>query len=211
MTPDHSRRREVLRGSRLILAWAAIMQNGLAPVAFAAQPSDSNTVTPIKHVIVIVGENRTFDHLFATYQPVSGETVNNLLSEKIVKADGSPGSNYAQAQQYTASVTSTYEISPSPKTLFKNLPAQLNGGPSNVCQNNGMCNYGDARSSEDTNSGIDSKDRIVKKREFDAHRGQRKGMAQGNQLARALGRHDSGETCDLKHVAFGHRPVSNER
>jgi phospholipase C len=29
--------------------------------------NDSNTATPIKHVIVIVGENRTFDHLFATY------------------------------------------------------------------------------------------------------------------------------------------------
>ena len=27
---------------------------------------------PIKHVIVIVGENRTFDHLFATYKPQPG-------------------------------------------------------------------------------------------------------------------------------------------
>ena len=27
------------------------------------------TRTPIKHVILIIGENRTFDHLFATYQP----------------------------------------------------------------------------------------------------------------------------------------------
>jgi phospholipase C len=29
--------------------------------------------TPIKHVIIIVGENRTFDHLFATYKPKAGE------------------------------------------------------------------------------------------------------------------------------------------
>ena len=29
----------------------------------------SETRTPIKHVIVIIGENRSFDHVFATYQP----------------------------------------------------------------------------------------------------------------------------------------------
>ena len=52
-----------------------------------------STQTPIQHVIVIIGENRTFDHIFATYQPVQGQTVNNLLSEGIIQADGSPGSN----------------------------------------------------------------------------------------------------------------------
>src|SRR5882762_2323767 len=31
------------------------------------------TATPIKHVIIIVGENRSFDHLFATYQCGAGE------------------------------------------------------------------------------------------------------------------------------------------
>ncbi len=30
------------------------------------------TTTPIKHVIVIIGENRSFDHVFATYQPKTG-------------------------------------------------------------------------------------------------------------------------------------------
>jgi len=50
------------------------------------------TATPIKHVIIIVGENRSFDHLFATYKPKSkNEKVLNLLSEGIVNADGSPG------------------------------------------------------------------------------------------------------------------------
>src|SRR5947209_8273581 len=56
-----------------------------------AREGDANTATPIKHVIVIVGENRSFDHLFATYVPKPGETVNNLLSEGIVNADGTPG------------------------------------------------------------------------------------------------------------------------
>ena len=27
---------------------------------------DNETATPIKHLIVIIGENRTFDHVFAT-------------------------------------------------------------------------------------------------------------------------------------------------
>jgi phospholipase C len=42
----------------------------LAPAVKAApgesNANDGNTTTPIKHVIVIIGENRTFDHLFAT-------------------------------------------------------------------------------------------------------------------------------------------------
>ncbi len=47
----------------------------------------SSTATPIKHVIVIIGENRSFDHVFATYVPKHGESVNNLLSQGIVKLD----------------------------------------------------------------------------------------------------------------------------
>ncbi len=59
------------------------------------------TETPIKHVIIIVGENRSFDHLFATYEPVQKhERVLNLLSEGIVNADGTPGPNFAKAQQF---------------------------------------------------------------------------------------------------------------
>jgi len=37
-----------------------------------------DTATPIKHVIVLIGENRTFDHLFATYVSPSGDFVKNL-------------------------------------------------------------------------------------------------------------------------------------
>jgi len=32
----------------------------------------SKTRTPIKHVIVLIGENRTFDHVFATYNQRAG-------------------------------------------------------------------------------------------------------------------------------------------
>jgi phospholipase C len=60
------------------------------------------TETPVQHVIVLIGENRTFDHLFATYVPKSGEPVKNLLSEGIIKADGTPGSNFKKARQFQA-------------------------------------------------------------------------------------------------------------
>jgi phospholipase C len=113
---------------------------------------DATTATPIKHVIVIVGENRSFDHLFATYVPKPGETVNNLLSEGIVNGDGTPGANYPQATQFQADITGSSTYQPSPmtgKTAYLTLPAPLNGGPTDVCIDNGMCNLGDAVSTED--------------------------------------------------------------
>jgi phospholipase C len=59
------------------------------------------TGTPIKHVIIIVGENRSFDHLFATYVPKEKrEQVLNLLTEGIINADGTPGPNFAKAHQF---------------------------------------------------------------------------------------------------------------
>ena len=77
----------------------AIASLAWVPSALAAPPlgpNDNNTKTPIKHVIVIYGENRSFDHLFATYVSPSGDKVQNLLSEGIINADGSPGPNFKQ-------------------------------------------------------------------------------------------------------------------
>ena len=52
---------------------------------------------------MIIGENRSFDHVFATYVPKGDQTVWNLLSEGIVKADGTPGPNFEKAHQRAAS------------------------------------------------------------------------------------------------------------
>src|ERR1700730_6580571 len=84
------------------LSLAAAQLTFAAPLAAVAAEAAASrhTDTPIKHVIVIVGENRTFDHLFATYQPVKGESVDNLLSKHIVNADGTPGTHYQAAWQY---------------------------------------------------------------------------------------------------------------
>jgi phospholipase C len=152
----------------------------MANAALAASPDHNDrsnkTRTPIKHVIVIIGENRTFDHIFATYKPKHGQTVNNLLSEKIIHADGTPGSKFSQAQQKSAcdvgpggvcpstGKTSTgepFEINPDDKALYDVLPAPLAGGPTDVCTNNSncadpthcMCSMTDAQTSE---SGLDS-------------------------------------------------------
>jgi phospholipase C len=96
------------------------------------------TATPIKHVIVIIGENRSFDHVFATYEPKRGQTVHNLLSEGIIQLDANknaiPGPNFRKAQQLSASDLGTQDsflLSP-PKQEFPNnqLPAPEAAGPS---------------------------------------------------------------------------------
>ena len=119
-------------------ALGAIVSNALLPVAAIAHDGygDGYGGSPIKHVIVIIGENRTFDHIFATYKPVNRhETVLNLLSQRIVNADGTPGPNYHKALQYQGFDTTTYQINPT-KTPYTTLPPALTGGPATpyVCQ-----------------------------------------------------------------------------
>jgi len=71
-------------------------------VGSAEAKETSKTRTPFKHVIVLIGENRTFDHVFATYKPKNGESVKNLLSEGIIHADGTPGPHFSKAAQFQA-------------------------------------------------------------------------------------------------------------
>jgi phospholipase C len=129
-----------LHCARVGLATLALFQFTVgASLASAAPPPqdgpDKDTRTPIKHVIVIIGENRSFDHVFATYVPKDGQTVNNLLSEKIINADGTKGPNFRKAHQLAAiNVGLTgfdpFLLSP-PKYEFPGdkLPAPLVGGP----------------------------------------------------------------------------------
>jgi phospholipase C len=121
---------------------AGILTAAIFPLAIGntfseLQAQDSNsretdTASPIKHVIVIIGENRSFDHVFATYVPKRGESVRNLLSEGIIKADGTPGPNFSKAEQQAAydEAPDAFLLSPT-KTQFPGavLPAPLVGGP----------------------------------------------------------------------------------
>ena len=49
-----------------------------APVFAQAGANDGRTRTPIKHVIIIIGENRSFDHSFGTFVPKKGQLISNL-------------------------------------------------------------------------------------------------------------------------------------
>ncbi|WP_232823554.1 alkaline phosphatase family protein [Dyella sp. C9] len=91
------------------------------------EDQSNRTNTPIKHVILLIGENRTFDHVFATYTPPKGQQVNNLLSEGIVNADGTPGPNFAAARQWQASNNGKYSVAPTHTSAFAVLP-QMNTG-----------------------------------------------------------------------------------
>jgi len=76
-----------------------------------AQAQDEHkTATPIKHVIVIVGENHTFDNLFGAYQPKRGQRIDNLLSKGIITADGEPGPRFDLAKQRVGSATDRYRV-----------------------------------------------------------------------------------------------------
>ena len=116
------------------LASALALLSSTLPMSAETAPAPvkrASTQTPIQHVIVIIGENRTFDQIFATYQPRQGQTIDNLLSEGIVNADGSPGPNFAVAQQNSAvdRIRDFYQISPGGKSLYSVLPTPLVGGP----------------------------------------------------------------------------------
>ena len=98
------------------LSACAALQTRPAPAAGAA------TTTPIEHLIIIVGENQTFDGLFATYEPQPGASVRNLLSLGIVNADGSPGPQYGLAVQQRAQPAQHSTLNPSRKGAYEHLP-----------------------------------------------------------------------------------------
>jgi phospholipase C len=118
-------------GMASIALFQIVVGTTLSGATPAATSNDANTTSPIKHVIVIIGENRSFDHVFATYQPKPGQFVWNLLSEKIIKADGTPGTNFSLVTQNAATdqTPDTFLLSP-PQTTFPSnvLPAPLVGG-----------------------------------------------------------------------------------
>jgi len=113
----------------------------ILPVSSQANDEGSSehakTATPIKHVIVLIGENRTFDHVFATYVPKSEDSVSNLLSKGIITAQGKPGKHFSKAAQFQAvspfktkyfisldkDEKAPYDILPAPTLNFSPSPA----------------------------------------------------------------------------------------
>ncbi len=122
---------------------SAVTDNALAAGTTFGGTGDNKTMSPIKHVVVIIGENRTFDHVFATYRPKKGQSVDNLLSKGIINADGTPGPNFSVAGQFTAIDSSPgqdqlplnnpqstkFQVAPGDKTPYAKLPEPGLGGP----------------------------------------------------------------------------------
>src|SRR5499427_7899943 len=96
--------REAAMTRRFILAPTALALCSISFSAPASADSDGDsasrkTASPIKHVIVLIGENRSFDNVYGTYDPRPGQSVSNLRTSKIVREDGSLGSRASLAAQ----------------------------------------------------------------------------------------------------------------
>ncbi len=114
-------------------AFAAALLVSVSPGAALPQ-----TRSPIEHVIVIVGENHTFDNIFGAYIPRPGQTVLNLLSQDIINEVGKPGGNFSLARQWTANPNpkGAYSLNPTRIGPYSKLPqpntTYATGQPQNV-------------------------------------------------------------------------------
>jgi len=114
--------------SRFSLSLSALALLSSLGVTPAWAEDAAPTTTPIKHVILVIGENRTFDHLFGTYLPPAGESVDNLVSRGVVTPEGLPGPNFATAHQLRASHGgSLFQLSPDGKMPYGSLPPPMTG------------------------------------------------------------------------------------
>jgi acid phosphatase len=115
----------------IALAVAAATLSGSAVGAERDDREGARTpATPIEHVIVIVGENHTFDNIYGAYRPARGGQIANLLSKRIIQADGTPGARFDLAAQQQAednhqdgyqldpTLTGPYESLPQPQTTY---------------------------------------------------------------------------------------------
>lgn len=106
MPLNNPKKRKSRLGRSVCATAMAISMLAYVPVGYGNDDADRSvdrirTASPIKHVIIIVGENRSFDHLYATYVPKNrSEKVLNLLCEGIINAAGTPGPNFAKAHQF---------------------------------------------------------------------------------------------------------------
>ena len=122
-----SRRGDSTLLSQMLIPTGALAQQTPAPTSIG---SSNQTKTPIQHVIVIIGENRTFDHVFAPTSRPSGQTVDNLSPRN------RPGRRNARTQLRARHTElggrqnrDSYQISPGSKFALSVLPTPLVGGP----------------------------------------------------------------------------------
>src|SRR5262245_54536085 len=131
-------RRQLKTGVATVLA--TLMSCGLAAADDRNDRTGGvKTATPIKHVIVLIGETRTFDNIYGTYVAKHEQRVDNLLSRGIVRPDGSPGPRQADARQFRVDninpplyFISTTKLTPPNKPAYDPfLPTPEAGGAPN--------------------------------------------------------------------------------
>ncbi len=160
------------RSSLMAFVSSAALCLNLASPAFAGSPTpaagtnDGKTTTPIKHVIIIVGENRSFDHLFATFIPPAGSTVKNLLSEGIVTITGAPGAKSALATQYSAVDTAAYSIAPGGKKAYTEgganpFPPIMTAGAPEAASNTNPAPFATLSVAEEYDQGLEAEDAYI--------------------------------------------------
>src|SRR5215472_5640035 len=102
---------------------SSLCVTSLGSSALAASNNKApETTTPIEHLIVVIGENHTFDNIFGGYKPKEGETIDNLLSKGIIDKDGNPGPNFYLGAQQTARDTNVYNLEPKATGPYQTLP-----------------------------------------------------------------------------------------
>ena len=109
-------------GAVLVGVLAAGASPGARAAAAAGDAGGAPTRTPIRHVIVVIGENRTYDNVFATWTPPAGQHARTLLSEGIVAASGGCGPQAARALQRAATDTDHYRLMPPSTGAYGTLP-----------------------------------------------------------------------------------------
>ena len=98
-------------------AWAS-------PVSAGATDVNAATATPIKHVIVIIGENHTFDNVFAhvpaTRRPARAEPA---VRGNRHRHGQRPGPTRSKARQQQATDTANYQLDPKDDRAVRDAPA----------------------------------------------------------------------------------------
>jgi phospholipase C len=102
----------------------AVAAGGTATADDQDDSGGRQTATPIKHVIVLIGENRSFDNLFGMYRPKQGQSVSNLLSRGIVSSSGMTVLNTAAQQSFVQQ--------PYPATYFIDFHATAGRTPYSI-------------------------------------------------------------------------------
>lgn len=99
-----------------------VIMSGLGSAQAGIEHGDRATRTPIRHLIVIIGENHTFDNVFATYKAPRGQHVDNLLSKGIVDLNGDPATRFSRGTQRQAEAEAAYTPTPTTTHAYTTLP-----------------------------------------------------------------------------------------